>query len=303
MNNPEDTEQHDRLAGIVRTALRERYPLPVDVNLVVGPDPRPGTSHRGVLSLLAVAATVLLVAGTAIGYAVANHGRSHAGPTSTNAAEADIIGITWKPSIGAGSAVFTRHTVSLDTECNHSLHQLVIGPHTLTIGKEIGVELLCHNPPPGHAESHFDRVMRGRVGWTVSDDTMRITTSSGESIVLHDRGRAATLTGERWVLVHVISSEGKETTRGNATAILMIDHGRVHARDLCGAITGTATATGTTITFRNMNFLPDCTNPTLPPENETIDSMFAAGRVQYQVNGNSLLLNSDAGQLIYKAVH
>jgi hypothetical protein len=144
--------------------------------------------------------------------------------------------------------------------------------------------------------------MRGRVDWTLSHGTLRITATGNRSIVLYDRGRAPALTEQEWQLAHVFSSKGQETSRGYATATLMIKSGRVEARDLCGAITGTATATATTIRFGSMRNVPDCTNPTPMPGNATIDSVLADGRVQYGINGNTLLLASDAGVLIYNAV-
>jgi hypothetical protein len=298
--NDHGGQPQDRLAGIVRTVLRERYPAPQEVDLLGGlAAPRDRREHRARV-LLAVAATVLVVVGVAVGYAVATHQR---GPTDQHAG-ARIIGITWKASIGFGTAVFTQHTVSLDDGCDNALYRLTISPHHFRIGKAIGARSVCLPAPGGPpGEERFDQVMHGRVKWARAGDKLLITNRSGVSLAFHNSGPAPELEGQDWVLTRVIDEHGGDLSGSFDAAHLRIDHGQVRATDLCGTATGTASTTDTTITFHATHFTTQpasCTTSTKPIGNATIDVMLS-GADTYRLSNHDMLFlwRGDRG-LVYK---
>ena len=243
----------DEFAGIVGTAMRERFPLPDDADLLAGlKTPAPGRSR--LRPILAVAAAVLVVAVVSIVLALrpaSNH--RAAGPAD------ELTGITWQGEWPVITLTFTDDTVRIFDGCSNELRRVTVGEGTLQIGDQIGQAGVCSGTPqlPGAPPSpadKFDQVVysHGDLTWSRDGDTLQLTNARGDSVELHANGPALEVTGQKWGLSRYNDARGYSQS-GSVAATLRIDQsGIVYATDLCRDVTGSTIVTDTEIAFTDM---------------------------------------------------
>jgi heat shock protein HslJ len=283
----------EELAGEISIALRERYPLRTDVNVLSRLQAESAGPRWRTRSILAAAAIVVLVA--AFGAVLAKRSMT----TSRPGAASGITGTTWTDSASHGTVVFNEHAVNAFDGCSNGLRALTIGESSLTIGKPIGSQSTCGGtpgwPPPDVA--HFDRVLSaGRLSWALVGDTLRLTNADGDVLELHATGPSLTVTGQKWALQRVSDSNGELS--GLGSALLTIDKGgAVHAGDLCTELSGSATVTDTTISFVDVQAGTPCIDPGFTPATRVIDSVLA-GKITYVIRGDELILDGRGSDLL-----
>lgn len=287
----------DDLEARLGTALRERFPVPTDVDLVSQLNRPPIRSRTRLRVVAAAAASVAAVFAVSIVLALRGSNTSH-----QPAAGAELIGITWQ---GAGTVVFTDHTVRIFDGCSNELREVTIGDGVLDIGNLVGPGSVCSGtadgPPPDIVA--FGTVMSSRhLTWQRTGDTLQLTNDNGQSVELQANGSALSATGQQWTLERYDDPRAY-THEGNyqAARLLITADGTVHASDLCNDLTGTATVTDTTITFTDIRSTAHrCqADPEAAAASTVIDQVLS-GDTTYSIRGDELIIyGKERGDLIY----
>ena len=291
----------DEFAGMVGTALRERFPLPDNVDLLARLNASAPRRSR-FRPTLAIAATVLVVAAVAIVLAVrgtTNHDRT--------ASTYGLDGITWQGDEPILTLVFTGNAVRIFDGCSNELRQVTIGDSWLRIGEPIAPSGVCsgivHLPgePPSPVDK-FDQVVysRGELTWQRVGGTLTLTNAAGDAVELHASGSALSVTGQNWGLSRYVDAR-EYSQAGNVAATLRIDQsGTVYATDLCRDLTGTAIVTDTEIAFADMRVGGGaCPDQASAATADVVDHVLS-GTVAYAIRGDELIVyGKDNGLLIY----
>ena len=284
----------DEFAGIVGAALRERFPLPDDVDLqsrLTGPVARQSRPRP----LLAIAATVLVIAAVAIVLAL-RASTKHGGTASTYG----LDGITWVGADYDATIVFTGDAVRISDGCQNALWQVTIGDGWLRIGDQIGRASVCGGGPPSPAVLRFDRIVfsRGELTWRRNGDTLQVTNAGGDTIEVHATGPALNVTGQNWGLSRYVDARGYDQS-GDFGATLRIDQsGTVYATDLCRDLSGSAIVTDTEIAFTYMRVGDGtCTDPTSAATADAVDHVLS-GTVDYAISGDDLVIYGKDNELL-----
>jgi heat shock protein HslJ len=284
----------DELGSEVRVALRDRYPLPTGVDLLPGlRSPARGHAWRKRVVIVAAVAGVVIVAGVAA--LLANHApkRSDVGSVGP------LGGVTWVDPVSGGTVVFNSDSVNIDDGCRSGLQVLTMGADWVQIGKPIGMQSVCGGTPggPGPAVVHFDRVLTGRLSWLRDGDGLTMIDAQGERLELHADGPAPAVVGQRWVLDRVVRRDNELSGDFSSAQLTIDEDGTVHADDLCGRLTGSASESDTTISFAGMHTEQPCLDPGFAPATSAIDSVLR-GTIRYAMRGSQLFLYGQDGDLL-----
>lgn len=287
----------DDLEGRLATVLRERFPMPTDVDLRSRLD-RPASKSRVRLRVVvAVAACVAAVVAVSILLALRTSNTSQ-----KSAAGAQLIGVTWH---GAGTVVFTDHTVRIFDGCTNQLLHVTIGTGILDIGSQIGPSSICTGTPSGPppAVAAFDAVLFSRhLTWQRTGDTLRLINDAGQSVELQENGRALSVIGQEWALERYDDSRSY-THEGDYTAarLFITAEGSVHASDLCNDLAGTATVTDAAIAFVDMRSTAHrCKVDPVAAAASTVIDQVLSGDTTYAIRGDELIINGKGrGNLLY----
>ncbi len=285
----------DDLERNLGLALRERFPVPSDVELFRLERPAAASPRNRIV--LAVAACVAAVAALSIALALRSNDADRA------SAAGPLTGVTWQGSEPVLTLVFTDHTVRIFDGCSNELRQVSIGHGVLDIGKPIGQGSGCTGTPGGPPPdiANFDNVMSSHhLTWHRSRDTLRLANAHGQSVELHVVGAALGVTDQEWSLERFIGPHGYDHEGNYRAARLLISNGTVHASDLCNDLSGSAAVTDTIIAFIDMRATDRaCVDQALTTVADLIDHVLS-GTTDYTIRGNELIINGHAhGLLIY----
>lgn len=288
----------DEFAGIVGTALRERFPLPDDVDLLSHLNAPPPRRPR-LRPMLAIAATVLVVASVAIVLAVRG-ATKHDRPASAHG----LAGVTWVGADSYATLVFTADSVRISDGCANVVQQVTIGDGWLRIGKQIGKASVCAGKPPPFAVVRFDRVIfsRGELRWQHDGDTLRLTDAHGRTIVLSTDGTVLNIIGQRWRLTRYTDTHGSSHRGRFGRATLYIYEGVFRASDFCRELTGQAAVSAETVTFSHMRAgNRTCSDSASATVAAVVDHVLN-GTVGYTIRGKQLVFFARGEvQLVYRA--
>lgn len=291
----------DEFAGIVGTAMRERFPMPDHVDLLPSLT-SPGSRPSRLRPTLAAAAVVVTVAAVAVVLALrgtTKHGQS--------ASAHGLAGVTWQGELASLTLTFTDDTVRIFDGCSNSLQQVTIGDGTLQIGDQIGQAGVCSGIPrlPGEPPSpvdKFDQVVysHGDLTWSRDGDTLQLTNAHGDTVELHANGPALEVTGQTWGLSRY--NDAREYSHsGSVAATLRIDQsGIVYATDLCRDLSGSALVTDTEIAFADMRISDGACPDQISAATADVVDHVLTGTVGYAIRGDELIINGkSSGLLIY----
>lgn len=284
-----DDERERRLA----IALRERFPVPTDVDLLARIDDSPRSASSRGRVLLAVAACVALVAALSIAIVF-----WRSGDQSDPASPADqLIGVTW--AMPGGTLVFTDDSVRIfDGGCTFYQRQATIGDGVLEFGTQFGGGSNCLGRETPE-DPRFARIATSetRLTWHRTGDTLSLTDDHGETVRFHRDGPAWYLTDQEWVLEDFVGPDDYEQP-GDPAARLRIANGTVHATDVCNDLTGTAVVTDSTVTFTHMSSTDRaCSDPRSAALAKVVDRVLS-GPVSYTIARDGLTLSDEAGNLL-----
>lgn len=287
----------DELGRHLGAALRERFPVPNDVDLRSRLE-RPTPSRSRIRAQVAVALCVAAVAALSVVLAL-----YVSKPSPQPSAARPLTGVTWQGAEPNLTVVFTDHTVRIYDGCTNELHELSVGADALDIGKLLGPAGVCGGalgwPPP--VVANFDAVLSSHhLTWQRNGDRLLLTDHKGRSLELHVAGSALSLTGQQWVLQRY-DDRREYSHEGNFTAarLLIGQDGTVHADDMCNQLIGSATVTDTTVTFTDLHWTDhSCIDQTARSAAATVH-LVLSGTTTYAIRGDELILYGRQGLLIY----
>jgi hypothetical protein len=124
---------------------------------------------------------------------------------------------------------------------------------------------------------------------------LTLTTPGKGTVQLVVKGAAPTVTDMTWHLVYYMGTDQNEHHAATLLALTIANQGTFQADLTCGTIQGHATVSATHIQFDNVQS-PHCTGPA----SAAITNVIQAGKVEYAIRGDQLIISTKGGMLIYQ---
>lgn len=151
---------------------------------------------------------------------------------------------------GAHVEIDSKGRASGSYGCNHFTADARIDGGTITVGTGTSTAMACQKDAQ-HFEAAMSGVLSGELSAAVANKTLTLTAKNGDSLALTAQPPAP-LTGTTWTVTTLVSGTVASSPPAGTreTARLSFDEdGSVQGNLGCNAFRGTATVSGSTITF------------------------------------------------------
>ncbi|MFE9947989.1 META domain-containing protein [Streptomyces sp. NPDC005531] len=180
--------------------------------------------------------------------------------------------------------------------CNHFTAPVRVDGDTVTVEPATATEMGCEKDLQ-QFERALSSTFSGRLTAAVAEKSLTLTTAKGDSIAFTSE-RAAPLIGTTWTVTALVSGSASSSLPAGAGKKAQLTFGKddsVQGSPGCNQIRGTATVSGSAITFGRINGTKMmCPDPQMKVERALLAIL--DGRTTYRIDHRTLTLTAANGE-------
>lgn len=180
--------------------------------------------------------------------------------------------------------------------CNHFSTAVTMNGDEITVGRVVSTAMSCRKDA-GRFESAMSRTFRGTLTAAVADRTLTLTTAKGDAIAFTSEP-SAPLIGTTWTVTALVSGSVVSSLPAGAETKARLSFGKddsVQGSPGCNQIRGSATVSGTGITFGRINGTKMmCPDPQMKVERPLLAIL--QGKTSYRIDHRTLTLTAANGE-------